>query len=62
MHKLQAVEQMATIVHRGMDDHPTTYNALGRWLEQHHYRIVGPGREVVLELGVSTEPESSIIV
>jgi YD repeat-containing protein len=43
MHELPAVEQLATIVHRGMDDHPTTYNALGRWLEQHQYRIVGPG-------------------
>jgi effector-binding domain-containing protein len=59
--ELPAVEQMATIVHRGMDDHPTTYNALGRWLEQHHYRIVGPGREIVLELGASTEPENSIV-
>ena len=61
VHELEAVEQMATIVHRGMDDHPTTYNALGRWLSQHHYRIVGPGREVVLELGGSTEPETSIM-
>jgi DNA-binding transcriptional MerR regulator len=61
VHELPAVEQMATIVHRGMDDHPTTYNALGRWLEQHHYCIVGPGREVVLELGASTEPENSIV-
>jgi effector-binding domain-containing protein len=59
--ELPAVEQMATIVHRGMDDHPTTYNALGRWLEQHHYRIVGPGREVVLELGASPQPENSIV-
>jgi len=59
--ELPAVEQMATIVHRGMDDHPTTYNALGRWLEQHHHRIVGPGREVVLELGASTEPENGIV-
>jgi YD repeat-containing protein len=61
MHELPAVEQLATIVHRGMDDHPTTYNALGRWLEQHHYRIVGPGREVVLELGTPTEPETSMM-
>ena len=61
VHELPAVEQMATTVHRGMEDHPTTYNALGRWLEQHHYRIVGPGREVVLELGASTEPENTIV-
>jgi hypothetical protein len=30
-------------------------------VEQHHYRIVGPGREVVLELGTPTEPETSIM-
>jgi DNA-binding transcriptional MerR regulator len=61
VHERPAVEQMATTVHRGRVDHPTTYNALGRWLEQHHYRIVGPGREVVLELGASTEPENTIV-
>jgi DNA-binding transcriptional MerR regulator len=59
--ELPAVEQMATIMHQGMDDHPITYNALGRWLEQHHYRIVGPGREMLLEQAISTEPENSIV-
>jgi DNA-binding transcriptional MerR regulator len=57
---LPAVEQMATIVHRGLDDHPITYNALGRWLEQHHYRIVGPGRELLLENYYPAQPEKCI--
>ena len=59
--ELPAVEQMATIVHRGLGDHPITYNALGRWLEHHHYRIVGPGREVLLENYYPAEPEKCIV-
>jgi DNA-binding transcriptional MerR regulator len=58
--ELPTVEQMATIVHRGLDDHPVTYNALGRWLEQHHYHIVGPGRELLLENYYPAEPEKCI--
>jgi DNA-binding transcriptional MerR regulator len=59
--ELPAVEQMATIVHRGLEDHPITYNALGRWLQQHRYRIVGPGREVLLAGYSSAEPEDSFL-
>jgi DNA-binding transcriptional MerR regulator len=59
--ELPAVEQMATIAHQGLDDHPITYNALGRWLEQHHYRIVGPGRELLVENYYPAEPEKCIV-
>ena len=59
--ELPAVEQMATSIHRGLEDHPITYNALGRWLEQHHYRIVGPGRELLLENYYPAEPEKCIV-
>jgi DNA-binding transcriptional MerR regulator len=59
--ELPAVERMATSVHQGLDDHPITYNALGRWLEQHHYRIVGPGRELLLENYYPAEPEKCIV-
>jgi DNA-binding transcriptional MerR regulator len=59
--ELPAVEQMATIVHRGLEDHPITYNALGRWLQQHRYRIVGPGREVLLAEYSPAEPEDSFL-
>lgn len=61
MRELPAVGQMATIVHRGLDDHPLTYNALGRWLEQHHYHLVGPGREILLENHYPAEPEKCIV-
>jgi DNA-binding transcriptional MerR regulator len=59
--ELPAVEQMATIVHQGLDNHPITYNALGRWLEQQQYRIVGPGRELLLENYYPAEPEKCIV-
>ena len=59
--ELPAVEQMATIVHQGLDDHPITFNALGRWLEQHQYHIVGPGRELLLENHYPEEPEKCIL-
>lgn len=59
--ELPAVEQMATIIHRGWDDHPITYNALGRWLEQQQYRIIGPGRELLLENHYPAEPEKCIM-
>lgn len=59
--ELPAVEQMATIVHQGLDDHPIIYNALGRWLEQHRYHLVGPGREVLLENYYPAKPEKCIV-
>lgn len=58
---LPKVEHMATIVHQGWEDHPLTYNALGRWLEQHQYHIVGPGRELVLENYYPEEPERCVM-
>jgi effector-binding domain-containing protein len=61
MRELPGVERMATSVHRGLDDHPITYNALGRWLEQHHYHIVGPSREILLEYYDPAEPETCMM-
>ncbi len=59
--ELPAVEQMATIAHQGLDDHPLTYNALGRWLEENQYRIVGPGREILIENYYPAEPDKCIL-
>jgi len=61
MKELPASPQMATIVHQGLDDHPITYNALGRWLEQNEYRIIGPGRELLLENYYPANPEKCIL-
>lgn len=59
--ELPAVGQMATVIHQGLDVHPLTYNALGRWLEEQRYRIVGPGREVLLENQYPAAPEQCIV-
>jgi DNA-binding transcriptional MerR regulator len=46
---LPAVEA-ATLVHRGSMDHVlVSYQALGRWIEEHGYQSAGPVREVTLE-------------
>lgn len=58
---LPAVEQMATMVHQGLEDHPLTYNALGRWLEAQRYGIAGPGREVLLENQYPAAPGKCIV-
>jgi DNA-binding transcriptional MerR regulator len=59
--ELPAVDQMATIVHQGLDDHPLTYNGLGRWLEAQRYGIVGPGREVLVENQYPASPDKCIV-
>jgi hypothetical protein len=40
---------------------PITYNALGRWLEQQRFRIVGPSRDVLLEDYDPAEPETCMM-
>ena len=59
--QLPAVPQMATIVHKGLADHPITYNALGCWLEENQYHIVGPGREILLENHYPDQPEKCVL-
>lgn len=59
--ELPAVERMATIIHQGLEDHPITYNALGRWLEKHQYQIVGHSREILIENHYPDHPENCIL-
>jgi DNA-binding transcriptional MerR regulator len=48
---LPTVETMATTVQIGtIDLLPASYAALLEWMEVHHYRPVGPQREIYLEL------------
>ncbi|MEV0031219.1 MerR family transcriptional regulator [Nocardia sp. NPDC050793] len=47
---LPAVEQAATVVHRGsMDEVLEPWQSLGRWIDANGYRSHGPAREVTLE-------------
>jgi DNA-binding transcriptional MerR regulator len=49
---LPAVEQAATIVHRGpMDNVMSTIQTLARWIDAHGYRSGGYNRELYIECG-----------
>ncbi|MET9631088.1 MerR family transcriptional regulator [Lentzea sp. NPDC006480] len=49
---LPALDQAATIVHRGpMDDVDATYQSVAAWIEAHGYRQNGFAREVYLNYG-----------
>ena len=48
--ELPAVESMATLVHQGFEGSSVSYNALGAWIEANQYEILGPGREIMLQL------------
>jgi DNA-binding transcriptional MerR regulator len=48
---LPAIETVATLAHTGsINDIHHSYGLLGTWVEQQHWRIVGPGRQVFLQL------------
>jgi effector-binding domain-containing protein len=47
---LPAVETMATLVHAGhISDTHRSYGLLGTWVEQQQWRIVGQGRQILLQ-------------
>jgi effector-binding domain-containing protein len=49
---LPAVEQAATIVHRGsMDNVMSSIQTLASWIDAHGYRSVGLNRELYLQTG-----------
>jgi DNA-binding transcriptional MerR regulator len=50
---LPAVQTMATITREGFSRLTTCYQALGSWIENNGFRIIGPGREVVVYLDVN---------
>ncbi len=57
LRELSEIETMATLVHVGrVADTHQTYGALGTWIEQHDWQIVGTGREILLQL---PEPEKT---
>ena len=50
-HTLPAVERMAAVVHAGaIDDVHASYAALGRYIEQQQWQLVGSGRQVLMRL------------
>lgn len=58
---LPAVETMATLVHAGhISDTHRSYGLLGTWVEQQQWRIVGQGRQVLLQLPRPDQDEAVI--
>jgi DNA-binding transcriptional MerR regulator len=50
VHLLPAVALMATVVRvGGFENNCQSYGAIGLWVEDNGYRIVGPGREVLIQ-------------
>jgi DNA-binding transcriptional MerR regulator len=50
VHQLPAVDQMASLVHKGpFTSLVEAYSSLVKWIESNGYRISGPGREIYLE-------------
>lgn len=61
LRQLEAVEQMACILHAGrLDNILETYAALGKWIQANGYRIAGPCREIYLQPAVSDNPVTEI--
>ncbi|GHO98982.1 MerR family transcriptional regulator [Reticulibacter mediterranei] len=61
VHPLPAVENMATMIHIGIAHHERCYGTLGIWIEQNHYQLAGPGREVFIEPLQPAKLEEAVI-
>lgn len=60
--ELPAIDTMATLVHIGrIDDLHRTYGLLGTWVEQKNRQIVGPGRELLIQLPQARENDEAVV-
>ena len=58
---LPAVETMATLAHTGsINDIHRSYGLLGTWVEQQQWRVVGQGRQVLLQLPQPSQDDAVI--
>ncbi len=59
---LLAIGMMATIVQVGrVDDSHRSYGVLGHWLETNQYQIIGPGREILMQLPRHDKEDDAVI-
>lgn len=57
VYELPGVENMATIVHRGsLETLEIAYKSLETWIKTNNYQVIGPAREVYLELDQDNKP------
>ena len=60
--ELPAVETMATLIHVGpMNQTHREYGALGSWLEQNDWQIVGTGREILMQLPLESKEAEAVV-
>lgn len=59
--ELPALDKVASTIHHGsMDECDATYGALLVWIDEHHFRPLGYGREVDVRLGPDNEWASEL--
>jgi len=60
--ELPAFDTAATLVHVGrLNDVHQTYGALGIWLEQNQWEIVGAGRQILIEIPQPGKDDGAVI-
>ncbi len=62
LHELPAIDMVATLVHVGrVDDTHSGYGELGTWIEQKGWQINGAGREILMQLPLTSEEDEAVI-
>ncbi len=60
--ELPAVSTMATVIQVGrVDNSHRSYGALGNWIEANQYQIVGPGREILMQLPLPGKENEAVV-
>jgi DNA-binding transcriptional MerR regulator len=60
--ELPAVETMATLAHVGpLSETHREYGALGGWLEQNDWEIIGQGREILMQLPLQGKDAEAVV-
>ena len=60
--KLPAVPSMVTAVRLGsMENGHLSYGAIGLWMQDNHYRSIGPAREVILKMESPTQMDDVVV-
>lgn len=55
-HTAEKINQVAAVVHQGSyDDFEAPYAAIGQWIEENGYKIIGASREVYLQAPSETQ-------
>ncbi len=62
LHELPAIDTVATLVHVGrVNDTHSGYGELGTWIEQKGWQMSGVGREILMQLPLTSEEDEAVI-